>query len=182
MDKAKIDSSDAELIAEIRQSLGTAAPENIIAAPATSQVEEVEVAPEQPAYQIPGPALRLADQLLGDGMPSMGGAESTMGGELVVKVQGRQFSVPSGGVDLGRSPGSEGIVVAEPRASRRHARFVHLAEGIAVMDLGSTNGTVIARGEDRLAVESEMVQLAEGDRVMTLNGVLLAEVVTGLMD
>jgi len=181
MDKAKTDPSDAELIAEIRQSLGAAPPVDAIAAPATALVEKVKEAPIQPAPQMPDSALCLADQLLGEGILSMGSAASTKGGELVVKVEGRQFSVPSEGVELGRSPGSDGIVVDNPRASRHHARFVQSAGGIAVMDLGSTNGTVVARGDDRLAVESEMVQLALGDRVMTLNGVLLAEVVAGFI-
>ena len=185
MDKAKTDASDAELIAEIRQSLGTAAPKELFTVPATAPVETVEEVPEQPAYQMPEAALRLADHLLGKGTPSIGSAASTTGSGLVVEVEGRRFSVPSDGLELGRSPdpeGSESIVIVDPRVSRRHARFVPSAGGIAVMDLGSTNGTVILRGEERLAVESGPIQLARGDRVATLNDVLLAGVVTSSVD
>ncbi len=123
--------------------------------------------------------MRVADQLLG----SSGSLDSDCGakgdGNLCLDVSGQRFSVTLGGMDLGRKPDSDGIVVADPRVSRRHARFWQVEGGIALVDLGSTNGTVIIRGDERLSVESKPVALRLGDRVATLNGVILAEVVAG---
>lgn len=180
MDNANTDGSDAELIAEIRRSLGTQSHEGTFKAPATTSMETVGEIPEQPAYQIADPALLMADQLLGENAPKSGASAFVPGLELAVVVEGSRFRVPPGGVDLGRGSDAGGIEIADPRVSRRHARFVLQNGELAVVDLGSTNGTVILRGGERFPVESEPIQLVEGDRVVTWNDVLLAEVVAVL--
>ncbi len=43
---------------------------------------------------------------------------------------------------LGRSAGAD-VPLAAPRASRRHAEIVARGEAHAVVDLGSTNGTLL---------------------------------------
>ena len=44
-------------------------------------------------------------------------------------------------VDVGRE--CEGLIVADPKASRRHVRLTPTDEGLTVVDLGSTNGTTL---------------------------------------
>ena len=122
-------------------------------------------------------ALHLADEIL-RGSPFVAG-ELPGQGDVPLKIRAGEidFNMGPDGIDLGREAKEVGIVVADSRVSRRHARFVRIGGGIAVMDLGSTNGTVIRRGGKRLAVASNPVQLVLGDRVVTLNDVLLVEVV-----
>jgi DNA-binding NtrC family response regulator len=64
------------------------------------------------------------------------------------------------------------VVVSDPSLSRRHARFLRTAEGIAVEDLGSRNGTLL-----RGARVTEG-RLAPGDTV-TLGGVIASINMTG---
>jgi len=45
-------------------------------------------------------------------------------------------------VTIGRSAGND-LVLADPEVSRRHVRVVQRAEGFAVEDIGSTNGTFV---------------------------------------
>jgi pSer/pThr/pTyr-binding forkhead associated (FHA) protein len=59
---------------------------------------------------------------------------------------------------IGRSPDST-IVVADPRASRRHAEIRPSGHGFVVNDLGSMNGTVV----NGAAVREHVLQ--DGDEV-----------------
>lgn len=173
--------SDDELIADIRRTLGTSSQMGSVSPFSTAVVPEVEASHEQPERRIVEDAMRVADLLLGQGEPINSSAAIRADGNVCLEVSGVRFDITSDGMDLGRIPDSDGIVVADLRISRRHARFIQLEEGIAVIDLGSTNGTVVIRGDERLAVGSEPVHLTLGDRVATLNDVLLAEVVTGFL-
>ena len=89
----------------------------------------------------------------------------------------RRVAVPAGGVVLGRDPDPSGVVVADGHVSRRHARVTRTDTGLAVADLETTNGTAVARGDDWLPVGPAGAPIELGDRIYTLNGVLLAEVV-----
>jgi pilus assembly protein CpaF len=53
---------------------------------------------------------------------------------------GRRVEVPGPELSIGRT-GPEGLVLDAQGVSRRHARIVHAGGGLAVEDLGSTNGT-----------------------------------------
>ena len=181
MRREEAEPSDEELIADIRRVLGTSSGSKPVSLTPTSVVPEIQVGPEQPERRIADDAIRVADQLLGQCNSIVGSTVARADGGLWLEVSGRRFSVTSDGMDLGRMPDSDGIVVPDPRVSRRHARFVHTEKGIAVIDLGSTNGTVVIRGNERLPVASEPICLAAGDRVATLNDVPLAEVVAGFL-
>ena len=125
-------------------------------------------------------ALRVADTLLGSG--GLGGG--TLAGKaqerparLCLLAAGKRRRVTPDGLVLGRLIDDGGIAVPDARVSRRHARFIDFDDGIAVVDLGSTNGTEVVRGDERIAVGSEPLPLVAGDRVATMNGVLLADIV-----
>jgi two-component system response regulator AtoC len=66
----------------------------------------------------------------------------------------------SGSAVLGRAEGAE-VLVDLPPISRRHARF-HIGAGLAVEDLGSSNGTRV-RGQ--LLASGERAELRPGDTV-----------------
>ena len=171
--------SDDELGAEGPRALRSPSHMESTTPPATAVVPEVEVSPEQPKRRIAEDALRAADQLLGSGGQVNSGSAAMADGDLCLDVSGQRFSVTRDGTDIGRDPDSGGIVVVDLRVSRQHARFLQVEGGLAVVDLGSTNGTVIVRGDERIEVASNPVVLTLGDRVATLNGVPLAVVVAG---
>ncbi len=127
-------------------------------------------------------ALAIADELLGQREPEAAGLseeEATPPGSAGTRllVGGQTLTVPAQGVVLGRQPGPAGIVVADGSVSRRHARIHLNGTGIAVVDLGSTNGTLVVRGESLARAGPEGTPATAGDRIVTANGVLLAEVV-----
>lgn len=125
-------------------------------------------------------ALSVADSLLEVGHSSGGILEGRAGKRTAhscLEVAGKRFSLASGEIELGRSVETGGMVVADERVSRRHARFARIGERLVVTDLESTNGTVIVRGGVRIEVGSEPVALGVGDEIATLNGVVLAKVV-----
>ena len=97
--------------------------------------------------------------------------------ELCLKVGDIRLSVPFEGIVLGRRPGPWGVVVADSRVSRRHALVKPAHCGIAVSDLGTTNGTTIVRQNERLPVGRSSTPLRNGDRLVTKSDVQLAEVV-----
>jgi hypothetical protein len=55
---------------------------------------------------------------------------------------GRSFSVGEHPLIIGRSPEVD-ITVNDPNVSRQHAEVWRTPEGVAIRDLGSTNGTVV---------------------------------------
>jgi ABC-type multidrug transport system ATPase subunit len=54
----------------------------------------------------------------------------------------RADRIPPGGLAIGRTSDNQ-IVVNDPLASRKHARLIAGAEGLAIEDLGSANGTFV---------------------------------------
>jgi ABC-2 type transport system ATP-binding protein len=78
---------------------------------------------------------------------------------------GREFAL-TGSLLVGRDPGAD-VVVDDSEASARHASFVLVDGGVAVEDLGSTNGTFV---NGRRVSGSQ--RLAAGDRVQLGNTVV----------
>ena len=60
----------------------------------------------------------------------------------VILSDGRSFALGSRPLVVGRSPDVD-IVINDHNVSRRHAEFWRTSEGVAVRDLGSTNGTFV---------------------------------------
>ncbi len=78
----------------------------------------------------------------------------------VIEPDGRQreIDVVGGSVTIGRSADNV-VVLADPRASRHHARLQVRRGAVVLTDLGSTNGTRVNR------VGVDEVVLGEGDRI-----------------
>ncbi|HEX7597579.1 MAG TPA: FHA domain-containing protein, partial [Polyangia bacterium] len=74
---------------------------------------------------------------------------------------GEFIALPPGGLDLGRAP-ENGLCLAEPEVSRRHARLQISAdlESVELRDLGSTNG-VFLNGRRVLADPNPVLLKAE---------------------
>src|SRR5215831_12851163 len=72
-------------------------------------------------------------------------------------------------VALGRADTNQ-VVVSNRKVSAAHALIVPAGGGYAVRDRGSTNGTQIVRGEERLAVGTEAEVRLEPDDVLVLGG------------
>lgn len=170
--------SETELSPEIRRVLRSPSTASADATP-TDVEPDLEAGLKQRERRSAQDALHVADQLLGSGGSGGPGRAATAGRDVCLDVSGQRFWVTRDGTDIGRDPDSGGIVVVDPRVSRQHARFLQIEGALAVVDLGSTNGTVIVRGNERVEVASKPVVLILGDRVATLNGVPLAVVVAG---
>ncbi len=70
-----------------------------------------------------------------------------------------RFALKADQVTIGRSAGNE-LVMADPEISRRHARVLRRADGYAVEDIGSTNGTFV--NGQRI---SHLTLLQDGDTI-----------------
>jgi diguanylate cyclase (GGDEF)-like protein len=81
-------------------------------------------------------------------------------------IMGRRFTLPDGGLTLGRDDAC-GVCLAEASVSRRHATVFPAADGFAVTDLGSTNGTFV--NEAPVAARHP---LRDGDTVRVGNCIL----------
>lgn len=87
-----------------------------------------------------------------------GASLSYFTGATVDLVAGSVFEVPAGGLVIGRSA-TTSLRVASSMVARAHARAVPTPAGLAVYDLGSTNGTYV----NGAMVDSAVVRA--GDRL-----------------
>lgn len=88
---------------------------------------------------------------------SVRSADAGRTGGALVLASGERIALGAGVVGIGRLPACE-VVLADPNASRRHAEVRPHGKGYAVVDLGSTNGTLV----NGLLVVGDRV-LADGD-------------------
>ena len=108
--------------------------------------------------------------------PSTGGFQPgvspyALGGRLVVIAgphTGQSFAFQPGLV-FGRDPSNSGALPADTKASRRHAQLVGDSAGVALEDLGSTNGTFV-NGQ-----RVTRVALAPGDQIIIGSSTLRVE-------
>jgi pSer/pThr/pTyr-binding forkhead associated (FHA) protein len=92
--------------------------------------------------------------------PPLGGGRG--GSKLVVVAgphSGQSFALQAGLV-FGRDPGNSAALPADTKASRRHAQLVADGGGVALEDMGSTNGTFV--NGQRIT----KVALAPGDQIV----------------
>jgi pSer/pThr/pTyr-binding forkhead associated (FHA) protein len=73
--------------------------------------------------------------------PGTARATSATGGRLVSLVDGKEYSVPSNGITIGRDA-SAGVVVAENEVSRKHAEIIPVDAGYELRDY-SANGLFV---------------------------------------
>lgn len=190
-------SDDADLINQLREALGSRSPDDSQSQP-SSQAESTPVEEEpdaQPAASADDPpartgpavsqaALGIADAILGtrdsgsSAPENRHNAPGAMREDICLVVAGERVLVPPGGVVLGRQPGPAGVVVSNSHISRRHTLFTATDEGVSVSDLGSTNGTVIVRGDDQVEVGAGPTPVEPGDSILTTDGVHIADVVS----
>ena len=184
-------SDDADLISQLREVLGSRSRDDSHGGPESAPAEEsLDVQPvasaDDPSTQT-GPvvsqaALDIADTILGTVGPDRSAldnehcAPGPMGEDICLVVAGERVLVPSEGVVLGRQPGPTGVVLASSHISRRHMSLMPTGTGVSVCDLGSTNGTIILRGDDQIEVGSAATPIEVGDTIMTTDGVHIAEV------
>jgi pSer/pThr/pTyr-binding forkhead associated (FHA) protein len=71
-------------------------------------------------------------------------ATTATGGRLVSLFDGKEYSIPSAGITIGRDP-SAGVVVAQDEVSRRHAEIVPVEAGYEIRD-HSANGAFVNGG------------------------------------
>lgn len=81
-----------------------------------------------------------------------------LNGRVVSLVDGREYTVRSDGLTIGREPGCD-IVIAAGEVSRRHARIELRADGYVIIDV-STNGLLV----NDVRIEGSH-PLARGDRI-----------------
>ncbi|MEM1030945.1 MAG: sigma 54-interacting transcriptional regulator [Myxococcota bacterium] len=82
------------------------------------------------------------------------------------RAAGKTFALRQDVATIGRAEGND-VVVDDVPVSGRHARLVRGLDRVTIEDLGSTNGTFILRGDDRVVVPrgGEGVSLNAGDVV-----------------
>ena len=166
---------DADLIDQLREALGSRARNEPSSQLPSSQSEPVPVEESSDASSVapaddpsvptgpvvPRAALDIADAILGTKEPSRKAADNShrapaaIAEHICLIVAGEKVLVPPGGVLLGRLPGPGGVTVANSHISRRHMSLMPTEGGVSVSDLGSTNGTVIVRGDDHLVAGPE---------------------------
>ena len=97
--------------------------------------------------------LEAISSLPGARRPGMARATAASGGRLVSLVDGKEYTVPSGGIVMGRDAGCD-VVIGKNEVSRRHAEIAPTEQGYLVRDM-SSNGVFVngerVRGSHRLA-------------------------------
>jgi transcriptional regulator with GAF, ATPase, and Fis domain len=81
------------------------------------------------------------------------------------RLKGQTFESANDVVRLGRAEGND-VVLPDEIVSGEHARIVNSGDSIVLVDLRSTNGTVVVRGDERLPVDDSVnrsVTLKDGD-------------------
>ena len=75
---------------------------------------------------------------------------------------GRKIEIPPGGLTIGREPGAGGIVLDDPRVSKRHLSIGIRDGAVVASDAGSTNGTFRNSFAERVTA----IRLDDGDTLI----------------
>ena len=96
--------------------------------------------------------VRVGGRDRGDRAEAAGPARATAatGGRLVSLVDGKEYSIPSNGITIGRDA-SAGVVVAQNEVSRKHAEIIPVEAGYELRDYSANgvfvNGTRIEKAQ-----------------------------------
>jgi Nif-specific regulatory protein len=100
------------------------------------------------------------------------------------RTPGRIFKLSRDVSFIGRAPANE-VALEDPHVSGRHARVVQGLDSATLEDLGSTNGTIVVRGAETIALTDfgtavelqtgDVIQLGTGGEVCTLAVSLLED-------
>ena len=170
---------DDDLVSQLRRALSVdrvgIAPQP--AAPMTQPSQPPAETPPEMVVRRPAvgaAALGIADDILGFAPSS---ARTMARREFVLCRSGAIHTIPSTGIVLGRRAAPGVLVIDDRHVSREHARVVDIDGTLHIVDVGSSNGTAIRRGEIRIEVGTAAVALEAGDRIVTVNDVELIDVV-----
>jgi pSer/pThr/pTyr-binding forkhead associated (FHA) protein len=83
---------------------------------------------------------------------------------------GASFALRSSPLYVGRAP-DNGVVVSDPATSRRHARFEQRGQDFLVVDLGSSNGTIVdgVRVVEQVLANGAVITMGQNEFVVTLS-------------
>src|SRR5690349_19006224 len=105
-------------------------------------------------------------------LPSKAGKPGRRPLEALLSVSGAPATPPAFQLSRGRCLIGSGvgcdIVVSDPTVSRQHVEFVPVPEGVAVRDLGSTNGTLYLGHRVREMVLSFGGRVSIGDATVAI--------------
>ncbi len=85
------------------------------------------------------------------------------GGAFALTVGQAELTGAYPGITVGRHPALSDRIIDEPSVSRRHFRLSRTAEGVAVEDLHSLNGTLL---QGRRLMPFEPAILDDGDEII----------------
>lgn len=127
-----------------------------------------------PARAVSAAAMAIADQIMG-----LDDAIVERQGRTAVTLRAADGALVEVEQEctIGRSEDENRITVSDGRVSRSHALVTHRAGRVSVQDLGSSNGTLLVRDGMFEQVTNEPRELRAGDRLETVGGVLLVEIV-----
>jgi hypothetical protein len=160
---------------------GPAAPEGAVGAAPEQPPSRAAPAPTSPAappQAVPGPSVDDRPGIRGDGTqalvfrrPAPQATRATLractpdGSERTIEVDGAQLTI-------GRAQ-DNGLVLADTRVSRHHARLVARHGALVYTDLSSTNGSRVN------GVRVDEIVLGSGDRIQLGDTVLVVETLPG---
>jgi pSer/pThr/pTyr-binding forkhead associated (FHA) protein len=83
---------------------------------------------------------------------------------------GARFAVEASPIYIGRAP-DNGIVVNDPATSRRHARFERRGRDFLVVDLGSSNGTLVdgTRVVEEVLASGSVITMGQNELVVSIS-------------
>ncbi len=99
------------------------------------------------------------------------GGDSGRGSGVVLEINGTRHPVEPPGVVIGRGAEAD-LRISDPGISRRHAEIKVSGRGASVVDLGSTNGTMVDGSRVREATlrDGQRIRVGNTDVVVRLGG------------
>ncbi len=167
------DDANAELVERIRRTLGVSPSSSDQHVGERPSSDAVTMTSTEPVRAVGSAALAIADQIMG--MEASLGSRSSA--RLGVRTAAGSTVELIAEIVIGRQEGGGRVVVGDGRVSRSHARLFDHEGTAVVVDLGSSNGTVLVRSGETTVVAAVPMEVRTGDRLETVDGVLLGDIV-----